>query len=274
MLRDSEGPAALDRSRFGVLRVGRRVWAVAAIHGEAERLLALHAALAGRFAAGDRLVYLGNYLGRGAGIVATLDAMLAFRRELLARPAVFACDLCYLRGAQEEMWHKLLQLQLALDPGQVLAWMIKRGVDATIRAYGGDPETGLSSARAGVLGLTRWTGSLREAMRARAGHDDLLHALKRAAFTEGGELLFVHAGLDPERPLDAQGDILWWGGGFERIRTAYGGFRLVVRGFDPLRQGLATDPPAATLDAGCGFGGPLVAACFDLSGALADLIEA
>ncbi|MSP83530.1 MAG: hypothetical protein EXQ94_11545 [Alphaproteobacteria bacterium] len=258
-----------------MLRCARRVWAISAIHGEARRLVAVHAALAERLEPGDRMVYLGNYVGFGHEIIATLDAMLAYRRLLLARPRAFACDVVYLRGAQEEMWHKLLQLQLALEPAQVLAWMAKRGVDATIQAYGGDPTTGLGAARGGVLGLARWTSGLREAMRARPGHYELLHALKRAAFTDDGALLFVHAGLDPDRPLDAQGDALWWGsGGFAQIVAPYAGFKVVVRGFDAARCGHALEPPAATIDAGCGFGGPLTAACFLPTGELADLIEA
>jgi serine/threonine protein phosphatase 1 len=35
-------------------------------------------------------------------------------------------------------------------------------------------------------------------------------ALRRAAYTDDGALLFVHAGVDPDRPLSAQSDSLWW----------------------------------------------------------------
>ncbi|MEX2648058.1 MAG: hypothetical protein WD673_03490 [Alphaproteobacteria bacterium] len=275
-LRDSEGPATvLDRAKFARLGAGRRVWAVAAIHGEAARLAALHAALAPRLAPSDVLVYLGNYLGHGAGIVAVLDELVRFRRVALARPGAFACDVAFLRGAQEEMWHKLLQLQLALEPAQVLGWMLRRGVDASIRAYGFDPETGMGTARSSVLALTRWTSGLREAMREHPGHYELLHGLKRAAFTADRGLLFVHAGLDPSRPLAAQGDALWWGGGgFGALTEPYAGFRRVVRGFDPRGQGPAESVVAITIDAGCGFGGPLAAVCFDPTGATVDRIEA
>ena len=55
--------AAEQSSFFSVLAPGRRVWAIAAIHGEAERLRALHNEVGARFKTGDRLVYLGNYLG-------------------------------------------------------------------------------------------------------------------------------------------------------------------------------------------------------------------
>jgi len=105
------------KQKFCLLREPRRVWAVAAIHGEANRLGRLHDLIARRFADGDRLVYLGNYLGRGGGIVAAIDEMLDFRRRVLGRRGAFACDVVFLRGAQEEMWQKLLQIQFAPNPG-------------------------------------------------------------------------------------------------------------------------------------------------------------
>ncbi|MGH6718174.1 MAG: hypothetical protein ACREER_02560 [Alphaproteobacteria bacterium] len=280
-LRDSDGPAAVsDLTRFARLGGGRRVWAVAAIHGEADRLQRLHVTLAARLEPGDRVVYLGNYLGWGPDIRGTLDELVRYRRALMSRRDAFACDVAFLRGAQEEMWHKLLQLQLALEPGRVLAWMIKRGVDATIRAYGADPENGLGCTRGGVVALTRWTGTLREAMRRNPGHYELLHGLKQAAFTEAGGILFVHCGLDPNRPLTAQGDALWWGSsGFAAIAEPYAGFRRVVRGYDPRRGGVSETGVSetgvtVTIDGGSGFGGPLVAVCLDPRSGMVDRIEA
>ena len=97
------------------------------MHGEAERLRGCTTGIAQRFDDDDRIVYLGNYLGRGSAVAATIDELLDFRRRVLARPRGFACDIVYLRGAQEEMWQKLLQLQFARNPGEVLAWMVRRG---------------------------------------------------------------------------------------------------------------------------------------------------
>ena len=264
----------LDKSKFAILRAARRVWAVAAIHGEAKRLERIHAQVAERFEPGDRLVYLGNFLGRGGEIRATLDALLRFRRKLLAEPGVMACDIVFLRGAQEEMWSKLMQLHLALDPAEVLAWMLERGVDATLEAYGGDPRGGLARARLGATDLARWTSELRASMQSKPGHYVLMSALRRAAFTDDGALLFVNAGVDVSRPLAVQDDALWWGGtNFDAISGPYGGFKMIVRGFDRNRKGINFTPYTATLDAGCGFGNPLNAGCFDAEGGLVELIE-
>lgn len=264
-----------DRDKFAVLRRCRRIWTVAAIHGEAARLEALHQALEQRFQAGDRLVYLGNYLGRGPAVTRTMDGLLAFRRALIARPGVFATDVAYLRGSQEEMWQKLLQLQFAPNPREVLDWMLAQGVGATLSAYGGEASQGASCAREGALALTKWTSGLRAAMQAHPGHYLLMSALRRAAYTDDGALLFVHAGLDPGRPLSAQSDSLWWGmGGFARLAEPYGSFTKVVRGFDRSHPGIEAGNYTLTVDAGCGFGGPLVGACLDPRGEVVDLIEA
>ena len=257
-----------------MLRAARRVWAVAAIHGEAERLARLQEGLERRFQPGDRVVYLGNFLGRGERIRETVDLLLACRRRLLARPFAFAYDIAYLRGAQEEMWQKLLQIQFAPNPREVLGWMLNQGVGATLAAYGGEPRQGEAAARDGAMAMTRWSGALRAAMQAIPGHFQLMSALRRAAFTDDHSLLFVSAGLDPERPLSEQSDSFWWGGaGFAQL-AAYGDFGRVVRGHDRGQAGLASGPFSTTIDGGCGFGGSLVAACFLPSGDADDLIEA
>lgn len=252
----------------------QRIWAVAAIHGEWRRLAQLHAALAQRLAKGDRLVYLGDYLGHGAEIGAALDELVAFRRLFLARRFAFLGDIVFLRGSQEEMWQKLLQLQFAPNPREVLQWMLDHGVGATLAAYGGDTRQGLAAARDGVLGLTRWTASLRAGLEAHPGHRQLLTSLKRYALTEDGALLFVHAGIDPGKPLDLQRDMLWWGNvNILELEAPYGGFRRIIRGYDRRHGGLIESRYAVSLDAGSGFGGPLLAACFAPDGVILDRLE-
>lgn len=268
-----------NRQKFAILRASRRVWAVSSIHACPAQLDRLHVALTNRLAFGDRLVYLGNLIGRGSGTLATLNALLRFRSLFMARPDAFASDVVLLRGSQEEMWQKLLQLQFATDPRGVLQWMLDQGVAASLEAYGIDPAEGLREAAAGPRQLTRWTGALRRRIQEHPGHYELLGGLRRAAYTDvqgGGQgLLFVNAGLDPSRPLETQKDSFWWGAaGFPDLDTSYGGFARVVRGFSPHHPGLELGAFTATLDAGCGFGGKLLAACFRTDGSLEDQIEA
>lgn len=249
-----------------------RVWAVGAIFGEADRLRALHLELAEHLQAGDKLIYLGNYLGHGAAIVATVDEVLQFQRRMAADGPLGAGDIVHLRGAQEEMWAKLLQIQWAMQPDETFAWMMANGADATLRAYGGDPSSATSKFRAGVLVTARWTTELREGFQQHAGHDPFLHRLASAAAAD--DLLFVSAGLDPKRPLAKQNDRFWWGSNaFEEIDSPYEGYCLVVRGYDRARKGVVIGEHAASIDAGCGFGGTLAAVCFSAAGEVVDRVE-
>ncbi len=265
-----------EQTIFATLAAGRRNWAVGSVHGESGRLAALHERLAERIAPSDNLVYLGNFLGRGGDVAGTVEELLLFRRALMAEQIVGdAGDIVYLRGSQEEMWHKLLQVQFAPNPRQVLEWMLTQGVGPTLEAYGGHVEDGRRAASLGAVALSQWTNRLRATMRAIDGHDRLMSVLKRAAYTDDGALLFVNAGIDPNRPLSEQTDSFWWGGGkFDAIEEPYAGFACVVRGFDHRRRGVIVREHVASIDGGCGFGGPLVAACFDASGRLIDTIDA
>ncbi len=247
---------------------------MASVHGEARRLERLHRALAPRLAAGDRIVYLGNMIGRGPAISETLGALMGFRTAVLAGQHSFSCDLAYLRGSQEEMWQKLLQIQFATDPAATLEWMLDQGVGPTLEAYGSSPDDARRHASGGAVGLTRWTQGLREAMQARPGHTAFFASLRRAAFTDDGTLLFVNTGLDPGRPLEAQRDSFWWSSaGFDRVAEPYGTYQLIVRGYDPGHPGLKVTTHTATVDAGCGFGGPLLAACVVPTGEIVETLE-
>jgi serine/threonine protein phosphatase 1 len=274
---ESTSPATsgTDANVFATLRGGGRIWAVAAIRGERDRLARLHQRLAADFKPGDQLVYLGDYLGFGADVRGTLDELLLFRRAFIAQDGVGVDDIVYLRGAQEEMWQKLLQLQFAPNPADVLRWMLDHGIGPTIDAYGGNLDELQIAIKEGILALTRWTSQLRQTMRAHDGHTSLMSVLKHAAFTDDNLLLFTHAGLDPTRPLSAQVDAFWWGStDFAAMDQPYAGFRLVVRGSDRRHGGLVIGPVVATLDSGSGQGGTLSAACFGSDGNILQLIEA
>ncbi|CCG40715.1 hypothetical protein [Magnetospirillum molischianum] len=268
-------PPASEPNVFATLRGGGRIWAIGAIRGEVARLHALHIRLAAECKPGDQLVYLGDYLGHGTLVRETVDEILLFRRAYIARPGVGLDDVVYLRGTQEEMWQKLLQLQFAPNPGDVLRWMLDHGIGPTIAAYGGTLDEAFVCVRDGTLSLTRWTGLLRQTMRTYDGHTALISVLKHAAFTDDSTLLFTHAGLDPSRPPSAQGDSFWWGSSaFSTMSEPYYGFKLVVRGADHRSGGVMLGTHIATLDSGSGYGGPLTAACFGSDGNILQLIEA
>jgi serine/threonine protein phosphatase 1 len=273
-----EGPSdngAAPTSPMARFSTPCRVWAIGSIRGEAERLCVLHDRLGPELRPGDKLVYLGNVIGRGEKIRETVDELLRFRRDFLSISGNCIGDYAILRGRQEEMLHKLLELQFAVNPRDVLRWMVDQGAGASIAAYGGDARDGEVATAQGAVAVTRWTQSLRAGLNAAPGHRDFLSSLKHAAYTADGALVFVHAGLDPVRPLDAQGDGLWWNtDGFVGMTERFFGAERVVRGLDPEHRGVVETGFSLSLDGGCGFGGNLIAAAVTPGGRAVETISA
>ena len=230
----------------------------------------------------------------------TVEELLAFISAFLALPPYAdPDDIVALRGSQEEIWQKILQLQFAQNPSEVLQWMLSHGGDATLRAYGGVPELGLQFAQnpsevlqwmlshggdatlrayecagEGALALTHWTNELRDRLRSLPGHESLFNSLRRAAMTEDRALLFVNTGIDASRTLDEQTDSFWWAGrSFKAVEHPFDGFQRIVRGFDPEHGGFEERRHTITVDSGCGFGGKLTAACLSSDGELLDRLD-
>ena len=248
-----------------IARIGQptRIWAIPSIHGALPLLKEAHAHIEDHFTANDRIVYLGNMIGRGGDTLGTIDELLRFRRGIIARRQVLHTDVVYLRGAQEEIWHRLLQLQFAPNPFDVLSWMLAHGAEPVVKAYGGDTRAGINAARSGARAITRWTNDLRHSIRQSPGHTPFFSAIRRAAITayqQAGDVntLLVSAGVCPVTPLAEQGETLWFGGrGFNTITEAAHGCGRIVRGRDfktsfPVPT-IDAGPVVATLDGGCGF---------------------
>ena len=245
------------------LNATQRIWAVPAVLGQAAALRDLHAALQGELRPGDCLVYLGNYMGHGQAVAETMDELLRFRGELKGVQVV------HLRGAQEEMWVKLLEIQWAMRPIETFQWMMAHGVEATLRDYGGDSSHAQAKFHAGVVVTTRWTTELRENFQDHPGHYEFLHGLASAAPTSDGKLLFVSAGIDPSLPLEKQNDAFWWNAnGFEAMAAPFEDFAFVIRGFDAEHGGIRAGPHTINIDAASSFAGPLQATCFDPNGSV------
>jgi serine/threonine protein phosphatase 1 len=98
--------------------------------------------------------------------------------------------------------------------------------------------------------------------------------LKRAAVSQNPAILFVHAGIDTNRPLSAQTDSFWWGAeGYTDIAPNYEGFRRIVRGFDADSVGLSLEGYAITIDNGSGNDGSLEAICLASEAEVVDRIS-
>lgn len=266
--------------KFAELGAPRRIWAIAAIHGEVDRLATLHDHLAGRFSVRDRIVYLGNYLGvESRTNAAVFDELLAFRAALLSKTGLEPSDIIYLRGPAEEAWQRLLRLQFAPVPLQALEKLLASGVEAYLRLYGVSVNDTKSMARAGSVAITRWTNQLRALQRQAPGHEALTCCMRRAAYAQPAldaeKLLFVPAGFDPSRSLEDQGEALWWTPAtFQVSGRTQNIYSRIVRGFDSVNSGAVLQDAAVTLDGGCGRGGPLMCGCFTPAGQLIEVIAA
>lgn len=271
--------------KFSNLGAPRKIWTVAAINGQRTHLRRIHDKILAEFRPGDRLIYTGNYFcaTHGSDPRTVIDDILAFRRQLLAKPGMMAEDIIYLRGVQEELWTKLSQIQMAQSPQQIIGWMRENHpeMDALLGAYGTSLEAAGRVAREGILSLTRWSGALKAKLREHAGAEKFFTVLRRAAFTEqatgahNDNILFVHAGINPAKSLVEQNDQFWWAyKNFAGMTTPYSPFRTVVRGSDPQGRGVQLGPVSISLDGNCGRGGELVCAQLSPTGDVIDVFAA
>ncbi|MGB4100838.1 MAG: hypothetical protein WBK91_02890 [Alphaproteobacteria bacterium] len=259
--------------KFRDLGSPKRVFTVGALEGDVTRVRRLHDHLLEVMQPGDRLVYLGDYVGTGDSL-ATIEEILLFRRMMMMKPGMEASDFVYLRGIYEEAWQRLMRLPFAREPEKTMERLLDEGADHYLRAYGIDYRSGEYAVRAGIPALTRWIHNLRLEQRDRPGHEQLMFAMRRAAFTRGEQkLLFVPCGFDPSRPLTEQENALWSGvSGFGRIIGPVQGYVRVIRGRDAAGLGLRVDNATLTLDPMEGDG-PILCAEILPDGRIVDVIE-
>jgi serine/threonine protein phosphatase 1 len=202
-------------------------YAVGDVHGCLDKLESLIAACR-KHADGRemRLVFLGDYIDRGPQSAGVIGFVSSL--QAAAPEAVIA-----LKG-NHEAW----AVGVADGTLQSSIWL-RNGGAATLRSYG------VTAARDLPLAHLNWMRSLR------LTYDD-------------GRRLFVHAGVNPRSPLDAQReeDLLWIRDPFLDDGRDYG--RLIVHGHTPL-EGAVPDLRSnrLNLDTAAVFGGRLSAAAFD-----------
>ncbi len=170
-------------------------------------------------------VFVGDYIDRGAQSCGVIDCLI----DLKAR---HGDSVITLMGN-----HEAMALAFFDDGPQARTWLVQGGLE-TLRSYG-VAQTELPRAH------VDWMRSLP------LRYDD-------------GLRLYVHAGVNPRVPLDAQNDndLLWIREPFLSHRGEYG--RLIVHGHTPLVDGVPElHGNRLNLDTGAVFGGPLTAAVFD-----------
>lgn len=251
------------------------VWAIGSVRGEADRLKQLHSLLESRLGVGDKLVYLGNILGKGGGVLEAVGEVVSFRKRFVAHQNGDSSGWVTLRGRQEALFEHLMRLDVAMNPVGMMVWALDQGARRAVAAYSGDPQEGVAAAAIGPAAIREWTEKLAARLAAVPGHTEYFENLKHAAFTSNNNIVFVHAGLLADRPLDAQGDALWWNSdSFSAAKKPYYATQKIVRGYDPEFRGIVETKYSLSVDGGCGQGGKLYAVKLDATGSVIDVVAA
>ena len=205
----------------------RRYFVVGDIHGCYDKLVKLLGRLDWRPDGDDYLVFLGDYIDRGPQSYEVVDTLA----DLAGRSAKVVA----LMGNHEDMFLRYVR-------GEFEPSLHENGFSATLKNYA---ENGFSAT------LRSYAGNMP------VEHMRFLRGL--LPFYEAEGHIFVHAGLQPGRPLAAQclQDMLWIRDEFLRSDHDFG--RLVVFGHTPFKRPFLA-PGRLGLDTGAVFGGPLTCA--------------
>ncbi len=210
----------------------KRIWAIGSIHSNYNSLKSINNHIEKNFTQGDKLVFLGNIIGLGDKAKETIDSILSLRVALMAKFFLKPNEIVFLRGAQEEMFLKLMQLQTAPNPEDIVSWMFDHGVGSTLESYGFIKDELKKISSQGTLSISKWTSRLNYELSKNTGHKEFFSNLKHAAFSSTKKILFVNRGVDISRPLSAQNDCFWWGYQyFSKIDKPYNSFVRIVRGY-------------------------------------------
>lgn len=190
---------------------GQRIYAIGDVHGRRDLLddllFRIDADDRARGAADSQLIFLGDLVDRGpdsAGVVERVRTLAASGRKVRV-----------LMGNHEEVFLKALT-----GSGEALRFFVRIGGRATILSYGiGEDEYN-------ALDFDELAARLAEIVP--AAHADFIGGFEDRIVI--GDYLFVHAGIRPRVPLDAQqgGDLRWIRGDFLDYRGDHG--HIVVHG--------------------------------------------
>ena len=219
-------------NKFQEFKNINKIWAIGSLHSSIESFKSIKSYILSNFSKDDKIIFLGNIIGFRNKSKEIISEILKLRFNLMSKFNLSHEDVVFLRGAQEEMFSKLLQLQIAPNPAEIVEWIFSHGVDQTVISYNFEPDQFRNIATQGTIQINKLTSKLNHQISITPGHKEFFSNLKHAAYSETKEVLFVNRGVDLSRPLSAQNDCFWWGyQNFSLIKKPYNTFKRVVRGY-------------------------------------------
>jgi serine/threonine protein phosphatase 1 len=200
-----------ERQKKGHIPEGVWVAAIGDVHGQLDELSALLAKVEGlasqSVAVRKILVFVGDYIDRGLKSRQVVDRLLA---------GFPGFETHFLKGNHDETL-----LQFLDDPVVADAWKNYGGLE-TLASYGVQPRTKTGDWR-----------DVQEALKDKLPVEHLRFFQNLELSFVLGDYLFVHAGLRPGIPLDAQSphDMMWIRDDFLNSSADFG--RIVVHGHTP-----------------------------------------
>jgi len=271
---DYEKKMLLQDSKIHNLGSFKKVWVIGAVRGKASLFEKVCEKITKKFTALDRLVFTGNLLGSNLDDTnessRVIDIALKLRSKFMCNKFFDISDIVFLRGYSEELLEKSIELHMSPNPLELVEWMYSKGLDQILKSYNIQDNLLDNAARNGAAALSRASSEIRLAINKKPGHTNYLSSLKRLAFNEEKTLLFVSAGLSKDRPIEAQSDELWWGGGFSDLDDPYNDMLRLVRGHDPKQNGITSGKYGVTLDGG---NDTICAGLFQSDGQLIETIQ-
>ncbi|NPA40390.1 MAG: serine/threonine protein phosphatase [Thermodesulfobacteria bacterium] len=195
-----------------------KIFAIGDIHGCIDSLESLLAILPVKWGK-DFVIFLGDYIDRGPNPRKVIEKVIELKNKFPDR--VFT-----LKGNHEQMFERFLL-------GYDISTFLYNGGSATLRCYY-------------TKGMLEIPGE----------HLKFLKELKLIIETE--EYIFVHGGINPEKPLEEQteDDVLWIRGSFYHYPGRFE--KTVVFGHTPFSEPFVKEDRIG-IDTGCVYGGKLTA---------------
>jgi serine/threonine protein phosphatase 1 len=216
-------------------------FAIGDVHGEADKLRALHAAIIERIAfekARARIVHLGDYVDRGPDSRGVIGQIMAIEAMFEGSPNIRVVSL---KGNHEQM---MLDAYDAEDGG---FWFANGGAETADSYAGGE---GLAGAN--------WKDLVPKE------HINWMRALPTLWRDEAAKLAFVHAGIDPWTFPECKEEVRMWTRSNNFTDTTRWPKRAELEGVTVVHGHMPVDDPEIApqrinVDTGACFGGPLTA---------------